>query len=110
MRNFLKILFAGIFVCMAVVTVRASLAMSLWAAWDSYARNPWAVATLWDAYCGFTVFFCWVFYKERNWGARALWFVLIMGLGNIATSVYVLKELVLLRADDPLEDLLRRRP
>jgi len=109
MKNPLKLLFAAICVCMIVVTVRAGLSMSLWAAWDSYAANPWAVATLWDAYCGFTIFFCWVCYKESSWSARVLWFVLIMGLGNITTSLYLLIELSQLRREEPVEALLRRR-
>jgi len=109
MTAFLKALFAAIFIWMSVFTIRTSLTMSLWAAWDSYAANPWAVATLWDAYSGFTIFFCWVCYKEREWGARLLWFVLIMGLGNIATSLYLLIQLFRLKADEPAETVLRRR-
>jgi hypothetical protein len=94
---------------MLVVTVRASLNISLWKVWDSYAANPWAVATLWDAYCGFTIFFCWVCYKESSMGARILWFVLIMGLGNIATSLYLLIQLFRLAEDQKLEGLFWRR-
>ena len=109
MKTFLKILFGAIFVWMVVVTLRTSLAVSLWSAWDGYAANPWAVATLWDAYCGFTIFFCWVCYKETGWGARALWLVLIMGLGNIATSLYLLIQLSRLGPDEPVERLLGRR-
>ena len=109
MKTFLKLLFAAIFVCMTVVTIRTSLAMSLWAAWDNYAANPWAVATLWDAYCGFTIFFCWVCYKESSWGVRVLWFVLIMGLGNIATSLYLLIQLFRLGGNESIEALVRRR-
>lgn len=110
MRTGLKLLFAAMLICMTVVTIRASLAVALWTAWDSYAANPWAVATLWDAYCGFTIFFCWVCYKERSAASRILWFVLIMGLGNIATSLYLLIQLSRLRDQEPLEALLRRPP
>lgn len=109
MRTFLKLLFAAIFLCMTAITLRASLAVSLWDIWDSYAANPWAVATLWDAYSGFTIFFCWVCYKERSTALRLLWFVLVMGLGNIATSAYLLIQLFRLRADEPLQSLLMRR-
>jgi Protein of unknown function (DUF1475) len=51
----------------------------------------------------------WVAYKERSWALRALWFVLIMGLGNIAMSMYVLIELFRLPADQPVERVLWRR-
>jgi hypothetical protein len=108
-RTFLKFLFGAILICMTIVTVHASIAVSLWTAWDSYAANPWAVATLWDAYCGFTIFYCWVCYKERSRASRVLWFVLIMGLGNIATSLYLLIQLFLLPDSEPLESLVRRR-
>jgi hypothetical protein len=104
----LKTVFAAIFVWMTVTTIRASLAVSLWDAWAGFAANPWAVATLYDAYCGFLTFYVWVVYKERGWGARILWFVLIMGLGNIAMSAYVLIQLFRLRADEPAQRILWR--
>jgi len=56
MKMALKLLFSAIFLWMTVLTVRTSLAVSLWSAWDSFAGNPWAVATLYDAYFGFITF------------------------------------------------------
>lgn len=109
MKLFLKLLFGGIFLCMTTVTIRAAMAMSLWEAWPSYAANPWAVATLWDAYFGFITFYVWVVYKERKAWTRILWFLLIMGLGNIAMSLYVLIQLVRLRRDEPVESILQSR-
>jgi hypothetical protein len=109
MKLFLKLLFGAIFLCMTAMTVRTSLAMSLWEAWPGYAANPWAVATLWDAYCGFLTFYVWVCYKERDNWARAGWFLLIMGLGNIAMSLYVLMQLMRQPADQPVEEILWRR-
>jgi hypothetical protein len=109
MKLLLQLLFGAIFLWMAVMTIRTSLAMSLWEAWPAYAANPWAVATLWDAYFGFLTFYLWVVYKERNIWTRILWFVLIMGLGNIAMSLYVSLQLLRLRADDQVESILWRR-
>ena len=74
-----------------------------------FGANPWAVATLYDAYCGFLTFYVWVAYKERALSARALWFVLMMGLGNVAMSVYVLKQLMRLKQDEPAWVVLQRR-
>jgi hypothetical protein len=105
----LVILFSGIFLVMVYVTVRASLAISIWDVWDSYAANPWAVATLYDAYSGFIIFYVWVAWRERSWGARLLWFVLIMGLGNIATSLYLLAQLLRLAPDQPASAILGRK-
>jgi len=42
--------------------------------------------------------------------SRVLWFVLIMGLGNIAISLYVLIQLLGLRREEPAEAILWRRP
>jgi predicted permease len=109
MKLFLKLLFGGIFLWMTVMTIRTSLAMSLWQAWPTYAANPWAVATLWDAYFGFLTFYVWVVYKERKIWLRMLWFLLIMGLGNIAMSLYVLIQLMRLRGDESAETILWRR-
>jgi hypothetical protein len=108
-KLFLKILFSAIFVWMTVATVRTSLQVSLWAAMPAYAANPWAMATLYDAYCGFITFYCWVLYKERRPLPCIVWFLLIMALGNIAMSIYVLIQLFRLGDDEPAEKILWRR-
>ena len=108
MKTVLKLLFATIFLWMTVLTVRTSLAVSLWSAWDSFAANPWAVATLYDACFGFITFFVWVAYKESTLWSRLLWLVLVLCLGNIAMSLYVLIQLFRLKPDQPAEALLRR--
>jgi hypothetical protein len=108
MRTALQLLFAAIFLWMTVLTVRTSLVVSLWDAWGSFAANPWAVATLYDAYFGFITFFVWVAYKEGTLWRRLMWLVLILSLGNIAMSLYVLIQLFRLKPDEPVEALLRR--
>ena len=108
MKTALKLLFTAIFVWMTVLTIRTSLAVSLWSAWDSYAANPWAVATLYDACFGFITFWVWVAYKENTLWSRLLWLVAILGLGNIAMSLYVLIQLFRLKPDQPAEAVLRR--
>ena len=100
---------AAIFIIMITVTVRASLAMGLVAAWPSYAANPWALATLYDAYSGFGIYWLWVAYRERSWAPRILWFVGIMTLGNIATSAYLFGQLWRLHPDEPIQNALIRR-
>ena len=108
MKTTLKILFAGIFLWMTILTIRTSMAVSLWSAWDSFAGNPWAVATLYDAYFGFITFWVWVAYKESTLWSRVLWLILILALGNIAMSLYVLIQLFRLKPDQPAEALLFR--
>jgi len=109
MKVLLKLLFGSIFIWMIVMTIRTSLAVSLWQAWPHFADDRWAVATLWDAYFGFITFYVWVFYKERRAAVRILWFLLIMGLGNIAMSLYVLIQLMRLAPSDPAEAILWRK-
>jgi hypothetical protein len=110
MKLILKLLFGAIFVWTTTVTIRTSFSVSLSAAWPAYAANPWAVATLFDAYSGFVTFYAWVFYKERALWSRLLWFVLVMGLGNIATSLYVLIQLFRLKPEERAESILWRQP
>jgi hypothetical protein len=108
MKTALKWLFGAIFLWMVVLTIRTSLSVSLWSAWNSFAANPWAVATLYDAYFGFITFWLWVAYKENTVWSRLLWLILILGLGNIAMSLYVLIQLFRLDPDQPVEAILQR--
>ena len=108
MKAALKTLFWAILAVMAVVTTIASLERSVFAN-GHLMRDPWFVATLADAYCGFLTFYAWVFYKERAAWARGAWFVAIMALGNFAMAAYVLRQLAKLQPGEPLERLLLRR-
>jgi hypothetical protein len=107
MRTLLRILFGGILAAMLAVTGWASSRKPLWNAWGDVS-DPWSLATLADAYAGFLTFFVWVAYKETRLAMKALWFLLILAFGNIAMSVYVLRELARL-SDRPLADLLVRK-
>jgi uncharacterized membrane protein len=107
-RTALRLFALAILLVMVFVTVRAGLAQSLWDAWDSYAANPWAVATLYDAYSGFFIFFAYVAWRERSLASRLVWFLLIMGLGNMATAAYLLIALARLGPDEPAAAILTR--
>ena len=89
MMGWLKALFLAILVLMLYATVTASLDRSVFSAGGLWS-DPWFRATLADAYCGFLTFYAWVFYRERSWGGRTLWFAAIMLLGNIAMALYML--------------------
>src|SRR5713226_3582439 len=109
MKTALKLLFGFIFLFMVVMTVGTSLQVSLWSAWSSFAASPWAMATLYDAYFGFITFFCWLAWRERTIGIKILWFVLIMALGNIAMSLYVLIQLFALKPQEGVDALFRQK-
>ncbi|MGE0874725.1 MAG: DUF1475 family protein [Burkholderiales bacterium] len=106
-RRLLMAIFLLVIAVMTLVTVQASLVRSVF---DNghLMRDPWFVATLADAYFGFLTFYVWVAYKERAAFARAIWFVLIMALGNFAMAAYVLIQLRKLQPGEPLDRLLLR--
>jgi Protein of unknown function (DUF1475) len=107
----LKILFRLILVSMLTVTGWASLHQSMfaWGGLTTGADRYWTIATLMDAYCGFLTFYVWVIYKEMRTLPRVAWFFAIMMFGNIAMSLYVLTQLMRLKAGGTVADLLSRR-
>ncbi|HKM90516.1 MAG TPA: DUF1475 family protein [Candidatus Acidoferrales bacterium] len=111
MRAFLIALFSAIFVVMIGVTLWAASHSSLFdpAVRAAYNAQPWAIATLFDACCGFITFFVWVAFRERGLGVKILWLVLILLLGNIAMSFYVLLQLFHLKPDEPFLSLFAPR-
>jgi isoprenylcysteine carboxyl methyltransferase (ICMT) family protein YpbQ len=110
-KSLLKALFTCILVSLVIYTIWAGTRQSVFD-WGGLTTGPdryWTIATLMDAYFGFTTFYVWVFYKERGWIARIAWFLAIMLLGNMAMSSYVLLQLARLRSDQPATDLLLTR-
>ena len=108
---FLRLLFMVVLASMLAVTSWASFRCPLFAVPREVFTHPWFIATMFDAYWGFTTFFVWVCYKQTSWLARGAWFIAIMLLGNIAMSAYCLSELFTLPKDGRLADLLTvRRP
>lgn len=101
---------AAIFCGLLAVTIGTSLTVSPWSAWPGYSENPWAMATLYDTYSGLMLFWLWVAYRERSWGGRIRWLLLIFALGNIATSFYVLLAVWRLPPGEPVHKLLLARP
>ena len=92
-RRRLFFLFGAILIVMIGVTTWASRHESLVTALPRLLRDPWAVATLFDAYFAFLTFFVWVAFRERRFVARAGWFLAIMTTGNMAMAAYVLLQL-----------------
>ena len=111
MRTVLIGLFAAIFVVMVGVTLWSASKSNLMdpAVRAAFNAQPWAIATLFDAYCGFITFFVWVAYRERGAGVKILWLILILTLGNIAMSFYVLLQLFRMKPEEPLSSLLAPR-
>jgi hypothetical protein len=107
---FLRVFFIAVIVAMLGVTSWASLTQSLGDfARGPVIRDPWVIATLFDAYFAFLAFFVWVAWKERSLAARILWFVALILLGNFAIAAYMLRELFAIRADGDLTEVFTRR-
>ncbi|TWU40915.1 DUF1475 family protein [Novipirellula artificiosorum] len=107
-RAFLLSLFGAILVVMIAVTFYASLDRSVFKAGSELLSDRWFVATLFDAYCGFLTFYVWVAYKERTLLGKGLWFILILMLGNIAMSIYLLIQLAKLDRNAGITSILLR--
>ncbi len=106
---FLRGLFLIVLGSMLGVTGWASLQCPLFAVPRTVYSHPWFVATLFDAYWGFTTFYVWACFKQTSWPARGAWLVAIMLLGNIAMSAYCLSELFLPLPGGRLAELLTAR-
>jgi hypothetical protein len=110
-KRALQILFGVILVSLTTYNLWVSTRQPVWE-WGGLTTPPdnlWTIATLIDAYYGFITFYVWVLWKETRALPRALWFLAIMLLGNIAMSIYVLRELARLKADDDMRTLLAAR-
>lgn len=98
----------------AVLVLLAMLAATTWASLHEcvvpatlrMVKDPWSVATLFDAYFGFLWFWIWIAYKEGCGITRFVWLAAILLLGNIAMALYLLVQLARLPADAKAEDLL----
>jgi hypothetical protein len=109
MRNALILFFTLILLAMLAVTTIASFDRGVFTAGADLWQDPWFRATLADAYFGFLTIYLWIAYRERSWFARGVWFVLLMGLGNIAIAVYALIQLARLKPGEGIGTLLQRR-
>ena len=108
MRTFLIVLFSLILLGMLAVTTIASLDRGIFSVGSELLSDRWFQATLADAYFGFITFYVWVAYKEPTVVRRIIWFVLVMTLGNIAMSIYVLIQLARMKPQDGWPELLLR--
>ncbi len=91
---------------MLAVTTWAGLFESVFTGGQKILAQPWGVATFADTYFAFLTFYVWVFYKEYSIISKIIWLILIITLGNIAMSAYVLWQIYKLPAGVPLNQIL----
>jgi Protein of unknown function (DUF1475) len=109
MVSFLKVFLGIVWVFMVYMVVATSLESSLFKEWDYLGSIPWMRATLWDFYANILVIYLWVLYRERTLVQKVLWAVLFFTLGSIGSIGYVLIQLFLLRKDQGIDELLKRK-
>ena len=109
MKTLLTIVCLTVLAVMLYVTVSASLHQDVLTATRLLWPDLWFRATLADAYCGFLFFWLWVAWREQSAAKGALWFVLIMALGNLAMAGYLLLQVRRMQPGDGIEQLLSRR-
>jgi len=51
---------------------------------------PWGIVSLVDVYIGFILFSGWIVYREKSLVRSVVWVTLVMVLGNLTASLYVL--------------------
>jgi len=49
---------------------------------------PWGIVSLVDLYVGFTLFSCWIIYREKAVLPSVIWVVLMMVLGFFTGALY----------------------
>lgn len=104
----LMLIFAVGAATLLLMTVRA---MSVRGVFDNseLMQDAWFRVTLLDAYLGFLTVFIWIAWKERTLLRQSVWFVLVMTLGNMAISAYVLLQLAKLPTGSNLGEMLTMR-
>ena len=108
MRGLLMMIFGLFFLLILFFTVRASLSENILQVDPTVLANRWFQATLVDAYLGFGTFYIWVAYRESSLLARVVWLLLILLLGNLAMSAYVVIRLATLPTGADTWNLLLR--
>lgn len=54
---------------------------------------PWGLVAVIDVYVGLLFFSAWMIFREQSWLRGALWLLAFLGLGNLATAIYLIKAL-----------------
>ncbi len=90
---------------MLAVTTGAGLGGNVGAAFMRLARDPWGLATLFDAYFAFLMVWGWIAWREGTWIRRLTWLGAILLLGNFALAAYAL---LALRKAKGVDELFQR--
>lgn len=106
MKRLLVLWCVLVLLAMLGVTTWASLHENVVAAFVRLARDPWGLATLFDAYFAFAAVWFWIAWREACWPTRLLWLAAILLLGNFAIAAYIL---IVLKREGTVDGLFRKR-
>ena len=102
MKYLLISIFFILFVFMVNTTISTSLASNFFKEWNFLASIPWMKATLIDFYINTVVIFTWIAFRENKWSVRILYLILLVFLGSMASTLYVMIQLFKLDDDEPV--------
>ncbi len=94
---------------MTYLATKTSIQSNLFELPPNLVNEPWFKTTLIDFYFNIVIVSTWVIYKEHNWKKAFLWIFAFVSLGSIATSFYVLLQLLRLKEGEGFETVLLRR-
>lgn len=102
MKNLFLALFTLLFIYIVYTVIDTSLQSNLFKEWDFLASIPWMKATLVDFYINTVIIFVWMAFREKLWSVRIAWLIPFVLLGSIATTLYVIIQLIKLEKDEPV--------
>ncbi len=89
---------------MLFTVIQTSLQSNLFTDWNFLASIPWMRATLVDFYINTIVLFAWMAFRANSWVERFFWLILFVLLGSMATTLYVVIQLLKLKEDEPVRN------
>jgi hypothetical protein len=84
---------------MAAVICYGLLVGDLWGEAQILLAYPWFHVSMIDLYTGFLLFGGWIVFRERSLMIAAIWIVLLLTLGNLASCAYALIAALRARGD-----------
>lgn len=105
----LKLIFGILLIWMCYVVISTSMQSNLFKEWDALGAIPWMRATLWDFYANVLVIYVWVCYKEKSYLLKAVWLILLVALGSIASCLFVLIQLFRLKPGEGLKEFFSKQ-
>ena len=109
MASGLKLLMGGMSLTMVFIAIATSMKSDMFHLSSVVLNEPWFTTTLVDFYFNITILSAWIIYRENNWLRSVLWIIGFICLGSIATSFYVLLQLLSLKPGQGLEAVLLRK-